>query len=263
LRRAQSRWQALWKAPTIALAAVFSFLLSIGAVHFLGRDLSATTTRHGILGARSAIAHAVAFAFLFLDVTVVVGSIAGAFRRGSSRSLLVTVLTSYVSLQLVFASIFFLAAFFGDYEDSVFKYDHYRTDAIAGIDGPRYNDRRAFSGIHLRFWSGVDWPVRAGTFPGGLPPGAYEVSVAQMRRTAATYTISQVVQFLPEAGLMIFGDCLHLSVVTMTTVGYGDIVPDSLLARIAADVEALCNPLLLIFGLGIIFENWRTTPPRT
>jgi hypothetical protein len=81
-----------------------------------------------------------------------------------------------------------------------------------------------------------------------------------MRYIARTYSEADVVQFLPEAGPAIFGDCLHLSVITMTTVGYGDITPRSLPARVATDVEAVCNTLLLIFGLGMIFGNIRPAP---
>lgn len=76
-------------------------------------------------------------------------------------------------------------------------------------------------------------------------------------RATALRPLNAVVRFIPEASLSIFGDCLHLSVTTMTTVGYGDIVPRSLGARFATDSEAVCNTLLLIFGLGIIFGRWR------
>ena len=53
----------------------------------------------------------------------------------------------------------------------------------------------------------------------------------------------------------------------MTTVGYGDITPRQFGPRFATDVEAVCNTLLLIFGLGMIFGRWHTTgqaqPPTT
>jgi len=197
------------------------------------------------------------YAFALLTTTVVVGSLVGAFRRGNRWQLLRTVLTSYFGLMLVFASTFYVTAFFGDFEDAIFKYDHYRADALHHVDGPYYLSHRAFAGIDARFWSGVDWPVHAGRFPEGLPPGAYELSPQQMRYIARTRSMYEVVQFLPEASFGIFGDCLHLSVTTMTTVGYGDILPRSPAARAATDTEAICNSLLLIFGLGMIFGNLR------
>lgn len=205
----------------------------------------------------SIVLHAGGFVLLLLTGSVVVGSIVGAFRSGNRAALVRTVITAYFSLMVVFASIYYIAAFFGDFTDSIFKYDHYRSDALRHIDGPEYESRRAFSGIESRFWSGVDWPVRSGRFPDGLPPGAYRISPEQMRYIAGSRSEAEVVQFLPEAGLAIFGDCLHLSVITMTTVGYGDITPRSLPARVGTDVEAVCNTLLLIFGLGMIFGNIR------
>ena len=203
----------------------------------------------------SLLAHAAGYTLALLTGSVVVGSLVGAFRSGDRRALLRTVLTSYFGLMLVFASFYYIVAFFGDLQDAIFKYDHYRADAVRQIDGPEYESRRAFTGIESRFWSGVDWPVRAGRFPDGLPPGAYKISPTQMRDIAGTHRLDDVVQFIPESGLAIFGDCLHLSVTTMTTVGYGDITPKSLPARMATDIEAVCNSLLLIFGLGMIFGN--------
>jgi len=246
--------------------AVATVALAAASVALLGRsvDLLGQT---GFLRS-SIVLHAAGFGLLLLTGAVVVGSIVGAFRSGNRTTLVRTVIAAYFSLMFVFASIYYIAAFFGDLQDSMFKYEHYRSDALHHIDGPEYESRRAFAGIESRFWSGVDWPVRSGRFPNGLPPGAYRISPEQMRYIARTYSEGDVVQFLPESGAAIFGDCLHLSVITMTTVGYGDIIPRSLPARVATDIEAVCNTLLLIFGLGMIFGNIRPAldaqkPPET
>jgi hypothetical protein len=83
-----------------------------------------------------------------------------------------------------------------------------------------------------------------------------------MRTTAATQTLEQAVRFIPSVRTAIFADCLHFSVATMTTVGYGDITPLSIAARVTADCEAISNTMLLIFGLGMIFGNWRPPAPE-
>jgi hypothetical protein len=257
---AARRWRALWTAPTIVAGALCAVAVSFISVALLGHSL-AIIDRSSVLQG-SILAHAAGYALALLTGSVVVGSLVGAFRSGDRRALLRTVLTSYFGLMFVFASFYYIVAFFGDLEDALFKYDHYRADAVRHIAGPEYESRRAFAGIESRFWSGVDWPVRAGRFPDGLPPGAFRMSTTQMRDIASSHELNEVVQFLPESGPAVFGDCLHLSVVTMTTVGYGDITPKSLAARSATDIEAVCNSLLLIFGLGMIFGNLHPAAAR-
>jgi hypothetical protein len=245
----------LWTARTIVAASLASVAVSAASVALLGRSLDLIDRTS--FAKTTLVAHIAGYALGLLAGSVVVGSLVGAFRSGDRRALLRTVVTSYFGLMLVFASLFYIEAFFGDLQDAVFKYDHYRADALNHVDGPEYDSRRSFAGIEPRFWSGVDWPVHSGDFWGGLPPGRYTISPEHMRHVARTRSKNEVVQFLPEAGLLIFGDCLHLSVTTMTTVGYGDITPRSLPARCSTDVEAICNTLLLIFGLGMIFGNLR------
>ena len=247
---AARRWSRLWTPQVILCGALLSVLVSVATVDVFGHYLE---QRHQwSIDTGQVLGHVAGFAFFLLTGGIVAGAVLSAFRRGDTRGLLITVFVSYFSLILVFASVYYEAAFFGDFQDAVFKYNSYRYDGINHIPGPFYESRRSFFGIEPRFWSGVDWPVRAGLFPNGLPPGAYQVPTAEMRRIAAENPPENVIQFVPEARLAIFADCLHFSVITMTTVGYGDITPRSLAARLAADVEAVSNTLLLIFGVGII-----------
>lgn len=51
-----------------------------------------------------------------------------------------------------------------------------------------------------------------------------------------------------------FPECLYFSVVTLSTVGYGDIVPVSSTVRLLAAVEIVCGILLLLFGFNEIFS---------
>ncbi len=51
-----------------------------------------------------------------------------------------------------------------------------------------------------------------------------------------------------------FPECLYFSLVTLSTVGYGDIVPASSAVRIVAAAEIVCGILLLLFGFNEIFN---------
>lgn len=47
-------------------------------------------------------------------------------------------------------------------------------------------------------------------------------------------------------------DALYFSIITMTTVGYGHIIPDSVIARIAVSLECLTSYIMLGIMIGII-----------
>jgi voltage-gated potassium channel len=54
-----------------------------------------------------------------------------------------------------------------------------------------------------------------------------------------------------------FSDALYFSLVTLATVGYGDIVPASNLVRLLAGVEVVCGLVLLLFGFNEIIAHAR------
>jgi len=54
-----------------------------------------------------------------------------------------------------------------------------------------------------------------------------------------------------------FSDALHFSVVTLASVGYGDIVPSDDGIRVLASMQMLCSQLLLLFGF---YEIMRSSP---
>ncbi len=54
-----------------------------------------------------------------------------------------------------------------------------------------------------------------------------------------------------------FSEAVYFSVVTLSTVGYGDILPASNVARALASVEVICGVLLLLFGVSELQEYAR------
>ena len=59
-----------------------------------------------------------------------------------------------------------------------------------------------------------------------------------------------------------FSDALYFSVITMATVGYGDITPGSSLVRALASVEVVLGVLLLLFGFSEIMRAGNAEAPR-
>ena len=52
-----------------------------------------------------------------------------------------------------------------------------------------------------------------------------------------------------------FADTLYYSVVTITTVGFGDLSPTTLLTRALTGMEVVCGILMLLFGFSEIMRN--------
>jgi hypothetical protein len=52
-----------------------------------------------------------------------------------------------------------------------------------------------------------------------------------------------------------FADCFHFSVVTMTTVGYGDMTPTRWYSRLLSDVQVLVGLGVVVVGVGRYFAG--------
>jgi len=84
------------------------------------------------------------------------------------------------------------------------------------------------------------------------------------------YRIAQLTmgggQFLirGQPGTLGFAEALYFSVITIATVGYGDITPSSPLVRGLASIEVVMGILLLLFGFSEIMRGRdRQRPPRS
>ena len=54
-----------------------------------------------------------------------------------------------------------------------------------------------------------------------------------------------------------FPESIYFSIVTLSTVGYGDIIPASNFARALASIEVVCGVMLLLFGVSELLEYTR------
>lgn len=73
--------------------------------------------------------------------------------------------------------------------------------------------------------------------------------------SSTSSTVHFVVDRVPKE--LSFADALHFSIATLSTVGYGDIVPVSSLARSIAAMEVVVGIMLLLFGVSELIEYAR------
>ena len=114
---------------------------------------------------------------------------------------------------------------------------------------------RAFVGIEARLWGTLDddLPLESREFQ--KDPQAYRVALARQR------SFKDVAVFRPGALWAVLWDCQHLSVITITTVGYGNISPNAWYAKAATNLEALTGTALLVVALALLLGS-HPKPPK-
>jgi len=55
---------------------------------------------------------------------------------------------------------------------------------------------------------------------------------------------------------------LHYSIITITSVGYGDIYPNDNLAVILSDFEAIIGQAIVVIAIGMVFSEWYKYQPK-
>jgi hypothetical protein len=226
---------------------LFSLALSMGFARIAIWSNTDSTWR----GAVGVLGYAL-IAFL-VPVTVSIVGIVRAFRRGERPELLWIIIGTYIALTLCFASIYYSLVTLADYSNEEEKEIFYRAVAAVRVIDPeqrimRYEDDRAFRGIDCKLWNGMDEQIPHYGW-------STEPSVDELCRVVA-HNERDFTRFEPQSRVPVLLDCIHLSIMTMTTVGYGDITPRSQVAKIATDAQALSAQSLFVVALGMLFGNW-------
>ncbi|HLC09260.1 MAG TPA: ion channel [Methyloceanibacter sp.] len=76
-------------------------------------------------------------------------------------------------------------------------------------------------------------------------------------RLLSEYSDGPHFQIATEPRGLSISEALYFSIVSISTVGYGDIVPVSSFARLLVSVEVICGFMLLIFGVSELLEYTR------
>ncbi len=173
---------------------------------------------------------------------------------------LAIILASYASVITVSAALYYSTAFYWDFRDAVHKLQYYRDAAAqSGLNHPEQvrpiSDKRAFRGIEARFWSGVDWQDNNDAHSAREADQFDPNRLREVLKTAGRPAVD-VIRFLPDARPTVLFDCLYFSIVTITTLGYGDITPRTASAKVLANLEVLMGVVLFAIALGMLFSKW-------
>lgn len=242
---------------TLLLLGLGTGLLSMLFVE-LSRSLLSRSTSDGI---------AVGFIILAFTGTIVTCmrvvrlALRLSFRREGPRRLIVTIATSYVVLSVSFASVYYALAAGGDYRDAELSYDFYALQREQIENGERVQalhragNERAFSGIRERLWLGVEeFAVAELGFEADFDPADYAAVTKADRKDVVRFCAGL------RPRLIVFFDCMHLSVATMTTLGYGNVSPRISSARICSDIQVLSSGLLVLVALGLALGSMHRSP---
>lgn len=170
------------------------------------------------------------------------------------RSRLATILTAYAAITVVFAGLYLAIAFLGDYGYAQAEYEHYHAEGVYLKMGriaavrPFEPVDRAFTGVKASLWT----TLRTEPLPPFTDPGA----VPQLLLVRAQRPPETIVRFDRNAVVPAFFDYLHLSVMTIATVGYGNIAPVYWQAKLASNAEALAGLALLGVAFGMLLSDW-------
>lgn len=166
----------------------------------------------------------------------------------------VLVLSGYISVLLVFASLYYLFVFIGDFVDTRESNFYYQTEVERMRQRPdhelhyRQVSARAFAGMSDRLWNGIEQRYGPLEDPRSGPPGRETI----LRNASAA---QPPFDFQAQNRFAVWFDCLHFSTVTIATLGYGDISPKAWYSKLAADLEVLMGIVFVSLSLGRVLSG--------
>lgn len=198
---------------------------------------------------------------LLLLLITLISLITKCFDKKSARNTnLLFILYSYISIVLMFSSIYFFVNFISDFRDARDKYWHlhYNQDVVVRGSSSEsiFNNinRLSFNGMNDRLWSGVDYPMN--------DISILDQDILSYKIRISRNDFEKVVQYIPENSLKVYLDCIHFSIATITTTGYGDITPRTWFSRLVANSETIIGQLLSVLALGMFFTQQDKTYPN-
>ncbi len=238
-------------ARPIIIWTIVSFLISILFVEILGRTFSNST---------SLIWTILLLLILLVTITgpfvTVVMAVKRSFTPQPRERQIIVIVLSYFALMISFTGAYYAMVGFGDRIDAIRKFEHYASkrnylDSEGNIIVKR--ETRPFQGFNERLWSGVDWPDLKKNEQRDITRSPH--SPDEMIKNAKGSS-EDAVKFQSSSKPAVMGNLLYFTVVTMTTLGYGDITPTAWYTKMFAALQVLSGYTLFYIALTMVIGNW-------
>lgn len=250
----------LWLAIGTGISLLVSLVFGELAGPLLSKD-QAIDTLAAVLLASSWVGS------ILLPAFVVAYALVSAFRRRSRSQALRVILFAYLSILLSFTGIYYSMSVVGDLREADDAFIYYQHAATRLAEGRyrqvprRVADSRAFHGMDRSPWKGLEEEARPFYMHRDAEiPVEFLLEAARQYGDYGDFSSAQhryfAPKFDPQARLPLLADCLHLSVVTMATLGYGDISPQRWYSKLATDLQVLAGQVLFVVALGMLFGQW-------
>jgi hypothetical protein len=246
----------------LGLATLVSAALSIFTFEIILRNTHNIRDSSAIL-----ISIALAFATVSMPFGIALYAARSAFRRRAAMEGLLVIFTGYMAVLISFAGVYYSFNVISDYHEARDFADFYIHAATHLDNGSvqqvpkRVNDEKAFVGMRHSTWTSLEDEAR----PAYWHPSA-QVSEALLLQAARRLgpwqdrTRKDALAFQPsfreDERLPSLLQCMHFSVVTMATVGYGDVHPNQWYSQLAVDMQIIIGQILVVFALGCVLGRW-------
>jgi len=207
-----------------------------------------------------------------VQLAVVAYCVFDGFGRLEYNNLFGVILNIYLIVIVTFSSLYFESCMYADLHDATFKRMKYGSQVAAksnycsDLRIIRLADERAFKGITARLWSSVDYPdsnLVSGSdynyqnyLRGEDNSNQKELSLNQIEEISyATRNSPNPEKCLLRNIPNVYFNCLYFSIITITTVGYGDISPDNWYSKILCVLEVLAGHGIFFLILVTLFTK--------
>lgn len=179
--------------------------------------------------------------------------------RSSFKKGLFQIILAYFTIIFTFASIYYFQIFLGDYTDAISKYYSYNYLTIEGneeretyyiVTNEKLPNLRAFSNFRKRFFTGVDYMPMENVYL------IYEEPFTEkIINNSKIEDIDSIITFIPQNRILLYFDSLYYSIITLSTVGFGDVAPMQWYSKLAVSLQVIIGQFFLVLTIGFFFST--------